>query len=158
MVVTAEQHSDELAGLGIPQADCPVGGPAGQLLSVRRESEAADRIRMTPQNPEHPAGVDLPDPNRVVHAAAGRDRAVGMVRHDPDRVMVPAKDSDLAGSGSPVSLAIHDRDRRDPQHYWGKRGGGRGSHTRCCRAIGHRAFLWKRPRFPWLAKERRRYL
>src|SRR5712692_5359029 len=70
MVVTAEQHSDEVAGLGIPQADCPVGGPAGQHLSVRRESEAADRIRMTPQNPEHPAGVDLPGPNRVVHAAA----------------------------------------------------------------------------------------
>src|SRR3989442_13169971 len=158
MVVTAEQHSDELAGLGIPQADCPVGGPAGQPLSVRRESEAADRIRMTPQNPKHPAGVDLPNPNRVVHATAGRDPAVGMVRHDPDRVMVPAKDSDLAGSGSPVSLAIHDRDRRDPRHSWGERGGGGGSHPQGCRAIGHRAFLWKRPRFPWLAKERRRYL
>src|SRR2546422_1976595 len=84
MVVTAEQHSDELAGLGIPQADCPVGGPAGQHLSVRRESEAADRIRMAPQNLEHPAGVDLPGPNRVVHAAAGRDRAVGMVRRSEE--------------------------------------------------------------------------
>src|SRR2546427_6242720 len=141
MVVTAEPHSDELPGLGIPQADCPVGGPAGQHLSVRRESEAADRLRMATQNPEHPAGVDLPDPNRVVHAAAGRDRAIGMVRHDPDRVMVPAKDSDLAGSGSPVSLAIHDRDRRDP---------------RCYRAIGHRGFLLEGTTGPSLAKERRR--
>src|SRR2546425_9566170 len=157
MVVTAEQHSDELAGLGIPQADCPVGGPAGQHLSVRRESEAADRIRMAPQNPEHPAGVDLPDPNRVVHAAAGRNRAVGMVRHYPDRVMVPAKDSDLAGSGSPVSLAIHDRDRRDPRPSWGKRGGGRGRRTRCWRAISPRGFLWEKTRAALLAKERRRY-
>src|SRR2546426_6725417 len=110
---------------------------------------------MATQNPEHPAGVDLPDPNRVVHAAAGRDRAIGMVRHDPDRVMVPAKDSDLAGSGSPVSLAIHDRDRRDPRHSWGKRGGGGGSHTRGWRGIGHRGFPWEKPRVPWLSKKGR---
>src|SRR2546422_7152441 len=156
MVVTAEQHSDELAGLGIPQADCPVGGPAGQHLSVRRESEAADRIRMAPQNLEHPAGVDLPDPNRVVHAAAGRDRAVGMVRHYPDRVVVPAKDSDLAGSGSPVSLAIHDTDRRAPRYSWRKRGGRRGSHTTGCQGIGHPAFLLERTKVPLLSKKKSR--
>src|SRR5712691_438565 len=143
MVVTAKQHSDELSGLGIPQTDRPVGGPAGQHVSVRGESEAPDRIRMAPQNPEHPAGVDLPDPNRVVHAAAGRHRAVGMVRHYPDRVVVSAEDADLTGAGLPVGRAIHDGDRWDP---------------RCYRAIGHRDFLWKRSGFPWLAKERSRYL
>src|SRR2546422_4953480 len=155
MVVTAEQHSDELAGLGIPQADCPVGGPAGQHLSVRRESEAADRIRMAPQNPEHPAGVDLPDPNRVVHAAAGRNRAVGMVRHYPDRVMVPAKDSDLAGSGSPVSLAIHDRDRRDPPHSSGEPGGGGGSPTPSLRGYRPPCFLSARTQVSLVSKKRR---
>src|SRR2546426_7321553 len=102
MVVTAEQHSDELPGLGIPQADCPVGGPAGQHLSVRRKSEAADRIRMAPQNPEHPAGVDLPDPNRVVHAAAGRDRAVGMVRDGPE----DRKSTRLNSSHLVISYAV----------------------------------------------------
>src|SRR5438128_11422056 len=106
MVVTAEQHSDELAGLGVPQADRPVGGTAGQHASVRGESQAADRIRMAPQNPEHPAGIHLPDPDRMVHAAAGRPRAVGMVTYDPSRVTVPAEDADLADAGSPVRQAI----------------------------------------------------
>src|SRR5437870_5549306 len=143
MVVTAKQHSDELAGLGVPQADRPVGGPAGQHVSVRGKSEAADRIRMAPQNPEHPAGLHLPDPDRMVYAGAGRHRAVWMVRHYPDRVVVSAEDAGLAGAGSPVGQAIHDGDRRDPRHY---------------RAIGHRNFPWKSSGFPWLAKERGRYL
>src|SRR3989442_7725953 len=111
MVVTDEPHSDDLAGLGVPQADRPVGGPAGQHASVRGESQAADRIRMAPQNPEHPAGFHLPDPDRMVHAAAGRHRAVGMARHDPDPVVVSAEDTELASAGTPVRQAIHDASR-----------------------------------------------
>src|SRR5439155_17745636 len=98
---------------------------------------------MAPQDPEHPAGLHLPDPNRVVDAAAGRQRAVGMERHGPDRVVVSAEGPDLASASSPIGRTIHDRDRRDRRHY---------------NTIRHRDVLWKRPRFPWLAMERRRYL
>src|SRR2546430_4264574 len=107
---------------------------------------------MAPQNPEHPARVDFPDPNRVVHAAAGRDRAVGMVRHGPDRVVVPAKDPDLAGPGSPVRLAIHDRDRRDPPHLWGERGGGGGNPPKGWRASRPSPFPPEKTGVPWLPK------
>src|SRR3989442_2858296 len=81
---------------------------------------------MAPQNPEHPAGLHLPDPDRMVHAAAGRHRAVGMVRHDPDRVVVPAEDADLAGAGTPVGQAIHDGDRRGPSDSLAETVGERG--------------------------------
>src|SRR5438132_11225855 len=102
MVVTAKQHSDELAGLGVPQADRPVGGPACQHVSVRGKSEAADRIRMAPQNPEHPAGLHLPDPDRMVYAGAGRHGAAWTVLHYPDRPVVAADNACLAGAGSPA--------------------------------------------------------
>src|SRR3989441_9128190 len=95
---------------------------------------------MTPQTTDPACGGRLPDPYRIVHAAAGRHRAVGMVRHDPDRVVVPAEDADLPGAGSPVGQAIHDGDRRDPRHARWERGGGGGEPPTRWRAVRPLAF------------------
>ena len=71
-----DERSDELPGVGVPQVQLAVLGPARQKAAIEgAEGQAQDRRQMFQGSPEHP-GREIPQGNCQIETCADQRRAV----------------------------------------------------------------------------------